>query len=291
MLILLDGPEKAGKTTIANELARQLHGVVVHWGPCTTDRVYKQGLQEAVALRQPVIWDRGWPSEHVYSKMLGRGRRLESDLWLGEWLYGRAFQTLGVRAIIAGPPPTVLAALRTPDDLNVDPAIEQRLFVEYGARFGYTVVHNEHTKEDVESTCLLLIHRAKQAVATWVPTPPYWAGPANAPIVIVFGTQQPRLGGLDYWLPGTSTQCTEFARLFGDYGLQFGWTTCSTCPPAILRDRQLVVPVGRIASLWAWHNVPNTPIHPLPSLTNLAEGQRLAMSLTAAKVSHGGRHE
>ena len=293
MLILLDGPEKAGKTTIATELAWKLNGVVVHWGPCTTDRVYQEGLRAAAVSKQPVIWDRGWPSEHVYSEMLGRGRRLGADPWLGEWLYGRAFQTCGVRAIIAGPDPTQLAALRTPDDLNVDPAIEQRLFVEYGSRFGYMVIHNRHTKEDVERTCELLLHQVRKSRGfSQVPTLPYWAGPADAPVVVVFGTKPDAAKGADEWLPGTSTQGIALGRVFGDKGLAMGWTTCFTCPPAYLRSRSIVIPVGRLAALWAWHNLPTVFTHPIPSLINLAEAQRVAMVLEVSKLTHlGGSHE
>ena len=293
MLILLDGPEKAGKTTIATELAWKLNGVVVHWGPCITDRVYQEGLRAAAVSKQPVIWDRGWPSEHVYSEMLGRGRRLGADPWLGEWLYGRAFQTCGVRAIIAGPDPTQLAALRTPDDLNVDPAIEQRLFVEYGSRFGYTVIHNQHTKEDVERTCALLFRLAQKATgASQTPGLPNWAGPADAPIVVVFGTKPDMIKGLDGWLPGTSSQGIALGRVFGDEGLTMGWTTSFSCPPAFLRSRSMVIPVGRLASLWVWHNLPTVFTHPISSLTNLAEAQRVAMTLNGSnKLHEGGSRE
>src|SRR3989304_2111146 len=103
-VIVFDGPEKAGKSTIIEALRQYAKSTkffdrvyVRHWGPVSPDdRVYAHELsQDSTCFNELVIWDRCWPSEYVYGNLLGRSRRGTGDPWLLEWLHGRAVQSNG----------------------------------------------------------------------------------------------------------------------------------------------------------------------------------------------------
>jgi hypothetical protein len=262
VLAYIDGPEKAGKTTIVNILRERYGATVRHWGPIAPDdRVYAEPLLEDSQSDAFTVWDRGWASEHVYGALMGRtDRRLRDDPWLGEWLYGRAFQTIGTRFILLGPNALAVASLREGTDLPVDPAAERAAYAEYGRRFGYTVMPNQHTTESAEGVAWLIYQSASIAAglasANHGLRPPAYAGPPNARVVFV--GERPGPGKVTFpghGLPFTSRMTIQMARDLGDFALECGWTNTSSCPPQALRTAGLLVACGKEAEMWVTHNV------------------------------------
>lgn len=80
-LIILEGPDSTGKTTLAKVLTKHLHGIYWHTsgrgkliGPAMQDYLMDIAANVQVNLcnRTPVVLDRHWPSEYAYSRALGR---------------------------------------------------------------------------------------------------------------------------------------------------------------------------------------------------------------------------
>lgn len=254
-IVILEGPEKAGKSTLARLIQAELGGRVRHWtGQPEHDKVYAEAL--AADCKDPdelVIWDRGWVSESVYDLMLDRGRHLGRDPWHGEWMYGRTVQSFGARVILLGPSESELNRLRTPDDLSIPVHAERREFEAYGRRFGWWVVENDH---DEASNLLVLEHvRRTLAVQRYnqMPPPPVYCGPA-CPRILFVGEQRTELLERRYpgaWLPFTSRYTTEYGRILGDLALECGWSNAFDCPPEVASRAELVVACGAVAQKWA----------------------------------------
>ena len=78
MIIVLDGPEKVGKTTLACALVDhwpEAWGELIyrHWSTSWPDEILYQ-LKDASANRRNEVWDRSYFSELVYSELLERPR-------------------------------------------------------------------------------------------------------------------------------------------------------------------------------------------------------------------------
>lgn len=147
MLLVIDGPEKAGKTTLIEALRTRVilggaETTVRKWGKLddgkwAVDEVYGVALDEDEAKPGLVIWDRSWASETVYGQLLNRDRRLAADPDLGDKLYGRRVK---LKVILGGPSPAIMAGDRDAEDLPVAPAQEQEAFVAYGRRYGWHII-------------------------------------------------------------------------------------------------------------------------------------------------------
>lgn len=258
MNIIIDGPEKAGKTTTIKELAKRIgrsHDVeVLKWGPVKPDdRVYSGMLQTYASTRDAVaIWDRGWPSEYVYGKLLRRkDHRMTDDPWLGAWLHDRAVQANGIRVMLLGPSAEEMYALRDGSDLQVDPENEVQLYEEYAKRFGWFVYKGfRHDKEGLSLVVDSIMEKFVHAFPTQTqPLPPSWSGPQDATVVIVGNTLSEKTipGG---WLPFTSRMTTMFGRIFGDDAIKYAWTNVRDCSPAYLRNRKVIIACGNVAHTW-----------------------------------------
>lgn len=264
MNLVIDGPEKAGKsTTIAalkKALKKNFQVDVLKWGPVKPDdRVYTEQLMHYAGSRDTVaIWDRCWPSEYVYGKLLGRkDHRMSSDPWLGAWLHDRAVISNGSRFMMLGPSIDHLSKLRDSTDLAVSPENEVKLYKEYATRFGWTILEGyKHTKKSLDANVDLILREFYKDTMQLdgMPLPPAWAGPQDAKVVIVGNTlsEKPVPGG---WLPFTSRMTTMFGRIFGDDVVKYGWTNARDCSPAYLKRRKVIIACGNIAHEWIRHYV------------------------------------
>lgn len=189
LFIYVDGPEKAGKTTLVNRLVER-HGFIRrHWskGP---DAIYAKPLAEdleAVAQGARIIWDRGWAAESVYSRLLNRPSRVAHDPWLAEWLHGRAAQAAGLRLMMLGPSARALRGLREADDLPVSPWEERRAFANYGRLFGYHTIANSHTPGYLDNLEKEVLQKAADIAKQGgrAATPAEWCGRPDAEILVI----------------------------------------------------------------------------------------------------------
>ena len=259
-IIYIDGPEKAGKTTICNLLEAYYGWRTRHWGPIEPDdRVYAPILKEDIESdEEVVVWDRAWIAEHVYARLLVRDRMMNDDPWLGAWLHGRAVDAYGYQCILLGPSDREILALRTDDDLNVNVRQETAGYMQYGDEHGVPYFNNHHTAEwantfveNLHARMTLPHHRS-----TPPGIPPYYAGPWYANVVVV---GQDRKGKKDTipgaWLPFTSRMTTQFARdAFGRYALEVGWTNAGDIPPQTLRGKAIIA-CGQKAQKWVQYHI------------------------------------
>jgi hypothetical protein len=153
-LLVVDGPEKAGKTTLLNEIIGQwgYDSRVRGWSGPANDRYDTRNL---VALAEDradaeggdlVGWSRSWASEHVYGTLLGRSSSMEvSDAYLGEWLYGRAVQSCGLRVMLL-PADSAEANIRKDStDHPINSRIESAAFRAYADQMGWLTLTNDYT--------------------------------------------------------------------------------------------------------------------------------------------------
>jgi hypothetical protein len=268
MLLVIDGPEKAGKSTLAAAL--------VHWwsdmypegsgtpparirkwsrlddGRWAVDSVYRDALVEDSQYEGLVIWDRSWASEAVYAQLLNRNRRLGADPWLGEWLYGRG---VVLKFILGGPDPSVMAGQLDEDDRveghGQDMAREQEAFVAYGRQYGWNIIGLTDRDRLPLDTLLRMVQLRVAEVATRDRRDPRaWCGPRDASVVFVGergSNHDSMVGG---WLPFSSRYTTSYGRLLGDAALRVGWTNAWDDQRGIFDAARLVIACGSTAGEW-----------------------------------------
>lgn len=145
MWIVIDGPEKAGKSTLARAIcllvADRGGSVYRHFSgsdPVTTEAI--QAAYDQLDATPVLVWDRSWASGEVYQS-LGVPQLPIAVLAGGE---GLAAPLRPLRVMLIGPDAETLAAKRTPDDLPIDPAVERRAFQQYARTHGWSTVANPH---------------------------------------------------------------------------------------------------------------------------------------------------
>ncbi len=152
MFVVIDGAEKAGKTTLAMAIIAHANnaGLTTKYRHFTgADPVTDDSLDEImddldqVAL---VVWDRSWASGQVYGD-LGFHQRPEAVKAEGEILF-KGVQP--VKLMLLGASAEALAAKRTIDDLPVEPAVEREAFADYAKQHDWPVMANEHREGDLE---------------------------------------------------------------------------------------------------------------------------------------------
>jgi len=70
VIIILEGPDGAGKTTLANELVKQTGGIYLHLSYRWPQKIFlyhTAAIRYAARQNRPVIIDRWWPSEAIYA--------------------------------------------------------------------------------------------------------------------------------------------------------------------------------------------------------------------------------
>lgn len=137
-LLLVEGPEKAGKSTLIRLIKDLEPGVVVRkWYQPRSYGEYYDALQQDLELPL-VIWDRGWPSDAVYSKLMPTTpRRFQANADWAEDRLGKPLHGRGLKVILLGPDPETLLKRRTEDDLPVNPRLEQLTYLWYARRYNY----------------------------------------------------------------------------------------------------------------------------------------------------------
>lgn len=77
-LIIVEGPDGGGKTTLSRQLAKQHGAAYTHLGPFKgvkhIGRLYVEAMLPALLGHQPVVLDRSWWSEPVYGAAFRGGR-------------------------------------------------------------------------------------------------------------------------------------------------------------------------------------------------------------------------
>lgn len=256
MIILIDGPEKAGKTTLIAELKRRTGGQVRHWGIIESDTEYLEALKSDTADSTVWLWDRGWPSEHVYSKLLNRGRRLGDDPWLGEWLYGRAIiGSGGVRVIMLPVRSGDLYVRRTSDDLPVNPMLEIAAYKEYAERFEYLTLYNDYDHKSITRNADHILEYLEDHSVSHFSFPEY-CGPSNPEVIVIGDTASTGSNMSGGWLPFTSHLTTQFGRLFGPRAITcMGWTNIGGMNKILLHYYP-VIACGKAAQDWVTGGTP-----------------------------------
>lgn len=79
-IIILEGPDGGGKTTLANELRDKFEYTVIHFGQPTPGenifRTYSRALLDAIDSGSRIVFDRLYLSEVVYSNVLRGGSKI-----------------------------------------------------------------------------------------------------------------------------------------------------------------------------------------------------------------------
>lgn len=265
MIVVLDGPEKAGKSTLAKKLVElsPWRARVRRWGPVEgKDRLYLYALQEdSTKVDELVVWDRSFASEAVYCNILPREGRLGEDPFAGEWDYGRLLQSMGARRMVLGPNVETLRRLRDGTDHKVCPATERRMFFRYSQTYRWKYVINAHTDAAVTKIAEEVLGEVRGVlgnVEKFGTYPPLYAGPQD-PRVLVLGEPKLRRGSRrrDSWAPFGSRLTRQLGYELGVEALRYGWSNIGWCDPSFIRKVPIIVACGRNVEDWLLANVFN----------------------------------
>lgn len=150
MIVVLDGPEKAGKSTFVDCLkkASTFPTSIRKWGPIKSPDEYLYALKEDVLrIDDLIIWDRSWASEVVYCELLPRDGELRDKPWVGEVRYGSLMQSVGIRLMLLGPSIEALSSLRDSSDHRICVSKERTAFFRYAITHGWMFRMNRHNVE------------------------------------------------------------------------------------------------------------------------------------------------
>ncbi len=240
-LLIVDGPEKAGKTTLIEKFinycgVRGISAQRRHWskpGPTHHSFVYTLPMIEALNNKDVgiEIWDRSWASEYVYPLLMPETRSERRIFWDDPWLaafsYDRALMTNGARLMLLGPSVDHLRAKRDETDWPIDPALEQRAYDDYAVKTGWMISHNQHTPDHDN----YIIEQVFKTITNQQIIPelsaPEFVGPIRPgnKVIIIGEARNEDLPKA--WLPFTSRYTIRLARQFGDCGLFYQWSNAS----------------------------------------------------------------
>jgi hypothetical protein len=222
-LIIIDGPEKAGKTTLAKAMMKRDPRLGYrHWSESNLE-VYAEAVAEDVRRAKPVIWDRGWPSAHVYDSLLvdRHNSWWHREPWDLEWFFTRPMLTNGIHIILTGANVGVLKARRAaePDsgDLPVSPAEERAAFYAYGDTWGWEI-HSEFSPTEIDRLLVRAWRLQAQADTQLLPR---WTGPIDAPVVFL-GEDGPCP---PHHIPFCGEYSSQYGRLLGPLAMKCAWAT------------------------------------------------------------------
>jgi hypothetical protein len=151
MLIMIDGPENSGKTLVANRIKEVVEEVTPHsaeivkWtGRARPDEdVYLSSFEKALADDKKLyIWDRGWPSEFVYGRILNQDRPMALDHTIGWRKFDSKIKQNGLGVILSGSDLQKMDEMRDETDIQTNAALERALFEDYGETNGLLILRN-----------------------------------------------------------------------------------------------------------------------------------------------------
>ena len=158
-VILVEGPEKAGKSTLVRALLKIMPAKVRKFtGPMQGDEYLEAMLEDTRPSLFPIItiWDRGWVSEFVYAWMLQRPSELTAER--AEFLDTLLVGTGGVGIVLLGPDIGTLIKNRDETDLDVSPRGERAYFQAYADdEPGWLTYNNEHSESYVGHMAALIL--------------------------------------------------------------------------------------------------------------------------------------
>ena len=152
MLVVIEGPEKVGKTTLAEHLIlgfKAHHGVDANYfhhpqGESNHHRIMTDLWYVHQHPERLVVMDRWWLSELVYRPHDFEVPTIPVDPWELERRYGGLADLMGVRILLQGDPKRLRAA-RTPDDKAIDPVHESEMYNMLAAP-GWVRIPNYHLR-------------------------------------------------------------------------------------------------------------------------------------------------
>lgn len=164
-VILIEGPEKAGKSTLVRALLERIPDAKLRkfTGPMQGDEYLDAMLEDTRPSLFPMvtIWDRGWVSEFVYTWMLERQSKLTAEN--AEYLDILLREAGGIGIILLGPDVETLAKNRDETDLDVDPKAERVYFEAYAMDYtghadpGWLIYRNKHSESYVGHMVALIL--------------------------------------------------------------------------------------------------------------------------------------
>jgi hypothetical protein len=254
MIIVVDGPEKAGKSTLIAGVSTALgvlgYDVIVRkWGPLKTDdREYSPALKDDTEdHRHVVIWDRSWVSEHVYANLLERPRRLAKNSFLGEFLHRRALFGQGFGVILAPIASEMAEKYRDSTDLDVDPVQERTMFMKYSLQYKWMGLFNDYTEESLKKNVNKIVMKATKNSQSRHNQQQITVTPCIGSEIVFMGNQlgDPQFAG--GWLPFTSERLIKFAEMFGESALAASWANSDSIDARTINAHRFIVTVGKYA--------------------------------------------
>lgn len=133
MIVILEGPDGAGKTTLAHELCERYQLEYRHDGPPTATSPHPLELYGAILQAdrgQRVVWDRFAMGERVYGPILRDGDRFGDDGWR---ILNRLFSAAGATQVLCLPSYDMCHAAWSSgrDELFTDETIFKRTYDRY----------------------------------------------------------------------------------------------------------------------------------------------------------------
>ena len=166
-VIVLDGCEKAGKTTLTSVIRRQCAVLNISceaWKGHSNQPFAQSTFEWLGQVRcDLVVLDRAWPSKWVYGDKMGFDQKFDAlgtsaEKDIRTWIEDR-----GVCRILVQPV-EILVERRTADDLG-DPEQEHRLWLEYAEEYGWEVLELRNGMNNVKWAALRLIGEAMDRAA------------------------------------------------------------------------------------------------------------------------------